>query len=169
MALTDFLDFEPFNQLRTKMNANSLGDFELFDPHWHLTGIERSQLERDGITASASQLHMLLDFTLVFKNSRVLVIDKHYYHVACCDRLFIQAEYQIATSLRSMQLGKVICPDCLQRLNYDGYDRTKARREAYSEKVLDSFQLSAFWKHYPMYPVSEKKEMRKPLQPSAVT
>lgn len=32
MKLPDFLEFEPFNQLRNTMGAEQLGDFVFFDP-----------------------------------------------------------------------------------------------------------------------------------------
>ncbi|MEJ2042207.1 MAG: hypothetical protein P8X74_04295 [Reinekea sp.] len=152
-----------------KMGAADLGSFELFDPNWHLTGMERSQLEREGLEVSAFQLQMLLDFTLVYKNSRILLEDKTCFHVARCGQLSISDRCTIATSQRGLNSSSQVCQACLQRLGFNGYDMTKARREAYSHKVLETFQLSSFWKQYPMYPVSEKRDKRKSLEDGSVT
>ena len=164
MALTDFLAFEPFNELRQRMSASELGQFELFNPDWHLTGQERSQLARVGLTVGADKVQMLLDFTLVYKNSRILVADQQYFHLASCSALKPRSEYFITTSLRGAPSGLTVCPHCLQRLTYDGYDMTKARRENYSQRVRDTFRLTDFWQRYPQYPVSEKREMRRTLE-----
>lgn len=168
MQLADFKTFEPFNKLRQKMNACQLGHFELFDPYWHLTGDERSQLARKGVLVDRTSVQMLLDFTVVYKNSRVLVCDEEVYHIACCDALPSTRRLRIAASLQGASSSDV-CSSCLQRLNYDGFDLSKARRENYSRRVRDSFQLTEFWRRYPLYPVSEKREMRRPLEPSFVT
>ena len=73
MALPDFTEFEPFNSLRAQMGTDRLGFFELFDPTLHLTGIERSELAHQGLTLSRREVRCLLDFTLVYKNSRPIV------------------------------------------------------------------------------------------------
>jgi len=67
MKLPDFLEFTPFNNLKERMQVTKLGQFELFDPVHHLTGVERSDLDRFGIMVPLSDIHHLLDFTLVFK------------------------------------------------------------------------------------------------------
>lgn len=162
IELPDFVQFEPFNRLRNEMNAVNLGSFELFNPDFHLTGDERSALARKGIGVAKSSLHHLLDFSLVYKNSRVLVIDKKLFHLASCETLPDQAIYLVATSLVGEQ-SLTVCPDCLKRLQYKGYDPVKARREAYSRQILDDFRLSEYKSKYPFYPVSEKRELRKQI------
>ena len=98
MKLPDFIEFEPFNSLREKMDTTRLGYFELFDPALHLTGSERSKLEHSGILQPIGAIRVLPDKTLALKNSRVLAynpnenwyrLHREYptYHVACCSRL----------------------------------------------------------------------------------
>ena len=145
------------------MQTDELGYFELFDPVFHLTGIERSQLSREGLNISASQLSTLLDFTLVFKNSRVCVEDELCYHVASCSSLPKLPNYQIFTSISAVAEHKLVCKSCLQTLQYKGYDELKARKEAYSRQVFERFSLQAFWHEHTLYPVSERRDMRKEL------
>lgn len=73
MKLPDFLEFEPFNTLRNTMSADNLGDFVFFDPRKNLTGLERIELEHNGLTIKPECLYTASDFTLVYKNSRVLI------------------------------------------------------------------------------------------------
>lgn len=168
MSLPDFTEFDAFNELRERMGADKLGHFEWFDPVWHLTGQERSDLERQSLQIHRDRIMALLDFTLVFKNSRVLVLDTSCYHICNCKRLPSELQLSVATSLRPTQTKALnVCRDCLQTLHYQGYDLTKARKEAYSHQVFETFKLAAFWRQYPMYPVSEKREKRKPISWSA--
>lgn len=160
--LPDFTLFEPFNRLRSDMNASKLGYFELFNPDYHLTGDERSVLARQGLEVGKSSLHHLLDFSLVYKNSRVLVIVGKRFHIASCESLPNQTTYRVATSVGDEQSLKV-CPDCLKIMHYKGYDPVKARREAYSRQILDDFRLTEYKSKYPFYPVSEKRELRKQI------
>jgi len=98
MKLPDFLEFEAFNDLRKSIGTDQLGYFELFDPLIHLTGSERSELENVGVLSKTSDIRVLPDKTLAFKNSRVLAYfadeswyRKHReyptYHVAMCAQL----------------------------------------------------------------------------------
>lgn len=98
MELIDFIEFEPFNELRQKMGTDRLGYFELFDPAIHLTGSERSELENNGLLLTLEQVKVLPDKTLAIKNSRVLAYapDENFYrsrreyptyHVAYCEAL----------------------------------------------------------------------------------
>ena len=116
MKLPDFVDFEPFNALREKMGARELGYFELFDPARHLTGSERSELQRSGMLLPLEKIKTLPDKTLAIKNSRVLVyypddgwyrLHRQYpvYHLAFCSQLeaeqaeFPRREYLATTRL----------------------------------------------------------------------
>ena len=98
MKLYDFTEFEPFNELREKVGTSKLGYFELFDPQFHLTGLERSELETSGRLLNIKELKVLPDKTLAIKNSRVLVYypDENWYsdnrefptyHLAYCSQL----------------------------------------------------------------------------------
>jgi hypothetical protein len=163
VKLMDYLEFEPFNSMREKMEASELGFFEIFNPLYHLTGIERSELEREGMALPPHQLSYLLDFTLVYKNTRVAVLDAHCFHVAFCTSFPEQDTLNITTDSQLSNASSV-CDACLARLHYKGYEPLKARKEAYSAQVLSSFSLTQFWKEFPIYPVSEKRDIRKTIK-----
>ena len=164
MELPDFNDFEPFNKLRNKMGATKLGYFELFDPRFHLTGVERSDLEQQGKIVNVNTLHQLLDFTLVYKNTRIWLETSSCYHLASCKLLPIaNSEVHIGTSLKALTKTVPVCKACLQKLQYQGFDDQKARKEVYSQQVFEKFNLAAFWIQFHLYPVSEKRELRKSL------
>lgn len=164
MNLPDFTIFEPFNDLRRKIGTDHLGYFELFDPVVHLTGQERSELARTGLQVQSSALNRLLDFTLVYKNSRVILHDAERYHLCVCARFpHKQTGYAVATSEVVFSGTPRVCRDCLQTLHFNGFDATKARKEAYSEQVWERFELRDFWTVYTQYPVSEKRDKRRSL------
>lgn len=146
------------------MGTDQLGFFELFDPKHHLTGVERSDLDRKGLTVDSSEVHHLLDFTLVYKNSRIWIEDERHFHVSFCSAFTRRDKYRIGTSKRALKAGRSICPKCLQKLQYKGYDDLKARKEAYSRSVLEAFTLDQFWRGHILYPVSEKRDLRKNLE-----
>ena len=163
MNLTNFLNFEPFNEMRARMGTDQLGQFELFDPEVHLTGDERSALARQGMTIDRQRIGRLLDLTLNYKNTRIVLVESNRLHVALCPQLPDDNEVTIATSLRPFQQPPRICPACLQHLTFKGYDETKARKERYNASVLDRFSLDEFWKEYPPYPLNRDRELVKPL------
>jgi len=141
-----------------------LGYFELFDPKYHLTGIERSDLDNIGLTVSPSVLHHLLDFTLVYKNTRIWLEGEHSYHLASCNSLRITEDtVRIGTSLKGLGKKVPVCKACLQTLQYRGFDDQKARKEVYSQQVYEKFDLDEFWGTYHLYPVSEKRDLRKSI------
>ena len=74
MRFADFLEYEPFLQLREKMCAERLGSFELFDCENHLTSKEKTLLGTDGLIAPIKKVRVLKDSTLAYKNSRVLMV-----------------------------------------------------------------------------------------------
>lgn len=162
--LIDFSDFEPFNELRLKMGAEKLGHFEMFDPKVHLTGEERSLLENSTMRIEQDQLLCLLDFTLVYKNSRVLLLDDTHYHLAACDRVIKLSDPEITTSLKASDENLSVCRDCLQKLHFNGFDNQKARKERYSEDILRRFTLAQFWRRYDKYPIAVGHEILKPLE-----
>ncbi|EAR10267.1 hypothetical protein [Reinekea blandensis] len=165
MKLPDFMTFAPFNAMREKIGTDALGYFELFDPTFHLTGQERSDLARTGIRVDSHQLSRLLDFTLVYKNSRVLVKDHNRYHLCVCASFpGEQGTFQISTSEKVFDGKPSVCGDCLQTLHFKGYDATKARKEAYSEQVRERFKLPDYWAIYTQYPISEKRDKRRGLK-----
>jgi len=110
MKLPDFTNFDSFNSLRQKMGTTELGYFELFNPVLHLTGNERSELERSGILQSIKSIKVLPDKTLALKNSRVIAYNpnenwfrqhREYptYHVAFCSKLEELGATQAETEL----------------------------------------------------------------------
>lgn len=161
--LIDFLTFDAFNEMRTRMGTDTLGRFELFDPEVHLTGDERSVLERKGLQVSRGHLGRLLDHTLCYKNSRVVLVADHLMHITHCAKLPLEENLGIATSVRPFETKPRVCADCLQYLAYQGYDETKARKERYNADVLNRFSLTDFWKDYPPYPLNRERELVKPL------
>lgn len=164
MELPDFTNFGPFNEMRRKLGTDKLGYFELFDPAYHLTGQERSDLARSALEVNVGEMSRLLDFTLVYKNSRVILRDEDCFHLCVC-RTFPsdRPTFVVSTSESAFVDDLTVCGDCLQTLHYKGYDATKARKEAYSEQVRKGFRLSEFWSVYTQYPVSEKRDKRRAL------
>lgn len=170
MKLPDFSEFEPILTLRKEMGATRLGHFELFDPHKHLTGEERTKLEQHGVLIQRQSLRLLQDHTLAIKNGRVIVFKlahesgkKQYYHVANCPVLqAIGDDKLIATTCLHSPFPVLdphkrrsvsICPDCLTLLGYRGFSLVRNRRIRYSEQLLRQFQLTDFFKLYTLYPV----------------
>lgn len=168
MKLIDFLNFEPFNRMRAQMGTEQLGQFELFDPLLHLTGDERSVLVRTGLQLPRTALGRLLDHSLCYKNSRIAVLDDEVMHVAMCERLPDKHLLMVGTDLRALGKSSVVCSDCLQILNYQGYDEHKARKERYNQQVIERFSLVAFWSDYTLYPLNRGREKVKPLDQTIV-
>lgn len=179
MKLPDFLQFEPFNRLRERMGADQLGAFEFFDPTLHLTAAEREQLI-EGLRLGWAQLRCLHDYTLAYKNSRVLLwIDQASlaeatgggdvgsgwaapcYHLADCRSLRAvrraapEARVVVGTALPPPDPWPWrVCPDCLQQVQFRGFDAARARHRDYSDRVLEQFDLGDFFRDYPLYPVT---------------
>lgn len=185
MQLTNFIEFEAFNNLRQKMGTDALGYFELFDPKVHLTGLERSELSGTGKLMKIDQVKVLPDKTLAIKNSRVLMYypDENWfrdhreyptYHLAMCSQLdelgkaSPDADWLVTTRISEdydlikirnngevtlVSHGFAVCKHCLHRLRYKNFDEFRNRRRGYSEKVLNSFSLQAFFNLYQQYPL----------------
>ncbi|WP_111640398.1 hypothetical protein [Marinimicrobium alkaliphilum] len=163
MELPDFLGFAPLNSARSLMGAEQLGHFEFFDPRLHLTADERTTLADPGLNLGWAQLRCLHDYTLTYKNSRVLVILEREqleptYHLAFCrvlqgrNRSEPGQHFWVGTCLPENQVLQV-CGECLQQLQFKGYDGARTRHRDYSERVRAGFELSAFLQRYPVYPV----------------
>lgn len=74
MRLPDFIDFQPFNQLRKSMGATKLGDFNLVITASSITYEEEQLLESSGVEIdSLDSICELEDGTLAFKDTRVLL------------------------------------------------------------------------------------------------
>jgi len=169
VKLPDFLEFEPFNDIRRRMEAETLGDFVFFDPRLNLTGLERSSLAREGLNIDDQDLRVGEDFTLIYKDSRVVMfctepqlLTDRYYHLAGCELVeqlrqtdLSQSAWQLRTKEPTVNAGEYqVCSGCLQRLRYQNYDQYRHRHRSYSDRVLESFSLDQFFSQYPMYPVS---------------
>lgn len=170
MELPDFLEFAEFNRLRERMGAEQLGAFEFFDPRLHLTADERMALEA-GIETGWAALRCMHDYTLAYKNSRVLVElqvpgtdpQAPVYHLAYCRILQNwrreRPQQRLMLGTRQPQASawpKRVCPDCLQQLQFQGYDAARTRHRHYSERVLEEFDLIEFFQRYPIYPLPSK-------------
>ena len=73
MKLTNFEFFEPFNKLRHKMKADTLGSFSLNFKGQGLTKAELDILVSKGIDVGFEEINVLKDGTLAYKDSRVLI------------------------------------------------------------------------------------------------
>lgn len=173
MKLPDFLQFAPFNRLREVMGAEKLGAFEFFDPRLHLTAAERKELMA-GVRLGWAQLRCLHDYTLAYKNSRVLLWIEApggvevgpgwaapCYHLAFCRSL--QAVRRAAPEQRLAVATALpppdpwpwrVCPECLQQLQFRGFDAARARHRDYSDRVLEQFDVDDFFREYPVYPIT---------------
>mgnify|MGYP000143705867 CR=1 FL=1 len=179
MILPDFLNFEPFNHLRKRMGAEDLGDFVFFDPKLHLTGLERLSLEHEGLMPPVAHLNVLSDFTLVYKDSRVLLCqpyeakttdEQRLYHVADCPTFYRlqdderrepntagnSSPWSVRCNNPDQQSGSFrVCGACLQRLRYQHFDAARNRHREYSERVQQEFDLECFFQQYPSYPLND--------------
>jgi len=168
MKLPDFLEFEPFNKIRERMGAETLGEFVFFDPHLNLTGHERLSLEQEGLCVEGDHLRVGDDFTLIYKDSRVLLVSaqpkssaERYFHLACCNTVELllaeglqRSVWQARTNVPESKEGSYQpCSNCLQRLRYQDFDNHRQRHRDYSERVQQEFDLQDFFNRYPMYPV----------------
>jgi len=167
VKLPDFLEFDAFNRLRETMGAEELGRFEFFDPRLHLTADERERLA-EGLVLGWPALRCLQDYTLAYKNSRVLLwVDETgqswaapVYHLAYCRSLRLLRQQRpeqrvtVATRLPTPDPWPwQVCPECLQQLQFHGYDAARGRHRDYSERVREAFDLADFWRQYPSYPL----------------
>ena len=164
MKFPNFLQFKPFNHLREAMGASELGQFEFFDPHLHLSHEER-QLLLSGLQVDKSQLRVLLDKTLAFKNGRVLISllepnpmsqEDWAFHPAACDiTLQLRGSLRATTCAPIHAHGKFqVCGDCLQLLHYKGFDAVRNRHRHYSQRLHEEFNLEEFFRQFPAYPLS---------------
>jgi len=153
VKLPDFLEFEPFNQMRESLGTDKLGHFEFFDPNTQLTGDERSELSRLGTSVEGRFVRLLSDHSLGYKNSRVVVIDQDVVHLTQCANFELSDSYEVAIP------GKILsnlkpCIQCLHDLRYQGFDLMRERKKAQSDYVLEHFTFDAFFKHKKLYPVN---------------
>ncbi|SFB97934.1 hypothetical protein SAMN05660443_0978 [Marinospirillum celere] len=165
MKLPDFTEFEPFVELRRAMGARKRGHFELFDPERHLTGRERSELDREGRYLPWTRLKHLADDTWGYKNTRLAVYlsEAEDYHLAQCEvtQTWEAGAYVWISTRRTgpLPLGpeqetrKQVCAHCLQLLGYKGFDLHRNRKIAYSKQLLKTFSRDEFFKVYKLYPV----------------
>ncbi len=172
MKLPDFTEFEPFVALRLAMGARKRGHFELFDPEQHLTGRERSELDREGRRLPWNRLRRLADATWAYKNTRLVVYlaEAADYHLAQCPvtqqwepgkEVWVSTRRSGALPLGvASDSNKHVCAQCLQQLGYKGFDLNRNRKIAYSKQLLKTFSREDFFKTYPLYPVQGIVERR---------
>ncbi|MCL6416543.1 hypothetical protein MIB92_12860 [Aestuariirhabdus sp. Z084] len=186
MKLTNFLEFDAFNQLREQIGTRRLGYFELFDPHFHLTGDERIHLEQEGFLVNPAQVQRLVDGTFAYKNSRVicylaqpssqqLQAKPLCYHLTDCDDLLADLNslesntkiLRVTTACsgvfpvrieNEIELRQLgVCEGCLQKLGFEGFDVQRNRRRAWSLQLLEAFSPEGFFARYRQYPVKPEE------------
>lgn len=152
MNLPDFTDFPPLLALRKKMGATQLGGFEFFDPRLHLTGDERVQLSGEGMAVPLTALRRLIDHTVAFKNARVIVWQEGYsdYHLCWCAKF---PESEMVNIGAANLLGRSVCSECLDHLQYEGHNSHRHRHQDYYAQVRKQFDVANFFGRFPHYPV----------------
>lgn len=164
MKLPNFTEFEPFKVLRLKMGARKAGHFELFNPDKHLTGKERSELDQQGKQLPLHRLKHFADATWGLKNTRIAVYLEAAtdYHLAQCpltqswtnnQMVWVSTRRTGDLPLGNESSSRQICAECLQLLNYKGFDLQKNRKIAYSKNLIKTFSREEFFRVYTLYPV----------------
>ena len=164
MKLPDFTEFEPFKQLRLSMGARKAGHFELFNPDKHLTGRERSELDQQGKQLALQRLKRYADNTWGSKNTRLTVYltEANDYHLAQCtvtqgwqtnQTVWVSTRRTGNLPLGDKSTSRQVCAECLQLLNYKGFDLQKNRKIAYSKNLIKIFSREEFFRIYTLYPV----------------
>ncbi len=146
MKLMDFKQDEKFNQLRSKMGTDELGNFELFNPDIHLSWQERKVLSKEWIDISSGMLHGYMDQTLAYKNSHVFNITDDKFHFSLCDKLKKRmsqgrlVDTQVTLNQELLK-GKGVCEYCLHAVSYQGFDAYRHRHQEYNQKIILNFKL----------------------------
>lgn len=155
MKLDDVLLSPAFNQLREQMGTDQLGDFRLFDPQKMLNYSERESLDRAELRLPASELRVLKDKTLAYKNSRVWVEHDDTFHLAYCEQMQGVRHRQKTVRCGSEQPPDEldVCLQCLSLLHYQGVDARRIRRNEFTEQVQERFELTSFKEQFPFYPL----------------
>ena len=158
MKLKSLDDFPGLTELREKMGASELGEFELFDPQRHITYSEREALNLGELNLQSQQLRILKDKTLAFKNSRVWLSWSEelnpVYHLAACQSVQKRRHMKQAFSagIGFSGVDVPVCVECLQLLKYQGLDARRGRRLD-NETLQREFSLEEFQGQYPFYPL----------------
>lgn len=164
MKLPDFTEFKPFKELRLSMGARKAGHFELFNANKHLTGRERSELDQLGKQLSLNHLKHYADTTWGLKNTRLAIYLRSApdYHLAQCkitqswannQSIWVSTRRTGDLPLGNQSSSRQVCAECLQLLNYKGFDLKKNRKIAYSKNLIKTFSREEFFRVYTLYPV----------------
>lgn len=166
MNLIDFECFDPLNQLRSKMETKKLGNFKLINPEIHLTYVQTEALQNNEMPLTGSQIRLLADKTLAYKNSRLWVkierdpvtqIPTNEYHLSNCEHVqqYRQKNLPLIAG-SSMLVGGRVCGECLMELKYQGLDARRGRRQGFMDSVIETFSLEEFQTSYPFYPIDDE-------------
>ncbi|PCJ19019.1 MAG: hypothetical protein COB04_06480 [Gammaproteobacteria bacterium] len=141
MNFNEFADYAPFRRLREKMRAEQSGEFELFDVENHLTRKEKDSLVCGGLLVQRSQLRVLRDSTLAYKNSRVLQVLAVDAAHADLDLQYHFSDCQNGDRLNGIDHNdQVLLFTCLSvvrgRVSDDGRRSGAWRREAFTREVM---------------------------------
>ena len=176
MKLPDFLKFTPFNEIRTQMGANQLGDFSL-DLNWDDISLEEvAQLQDEGIEVELGDIIFLKDSTIVFKNRRVLLYIRdwklnksspkfHIFHCSTLEEMTNSGKfkrYVVSTRtdgvflvnfinsgtevLEKKEENLDVCKNCLSSLNYNDYRENK-------DEAFRTFDLNEFFARFSCSPI----------------
>tara|TARA_B110000881_G_scaffold175083_1_gene159707 strand:- start:15 stop:497 length:483 start_codon:yes stop_codon:yes gene_type:complete len=153
MKLPDFIEFEPFNNLREQMGAQLWALEQEFDEKLHISLYEKALLATDYMAVNLEQLSRDVDYRLRYKNANVVLLDEGVFHLAACHHVLnkeglLKVGWEINKEL--------VCMDCLHQMNFDGVNLQKSRRQIHNQTVFDNFNLQKYWEVYPNYPLKSR-------------
>ena len=129
-----------------------MGFFESFDEKLHLSALEKVQLQTKGLKLELKDIRRQIDSTLCFKNGRVIVHCADFAHLSACESI-INTQNSLTAFWPQADCKKTICLKCLHKLQYQGFDLYKNRRQIHNKKVLKNFQFEIFFQSFLLYPL----------------
>jgi hypothetical protein len=125
------------------------------------------ELEKTGLAAKGEDLRPLGDYTLAYKNARVLAYRLNaegqgigVYHLGDCLKVqqwwSVDKHIDLQVAFKPPE-GMKVCQDCLHRLRYQGFDGARSRHQDYSKRIVQAFDVTGFFDQYPHYPIEENQ------------
>ncbi|MHB1757613.1 MAG: hypothetical protein ACYCT9_08900 [Leptospirillum sp.] len=170
MKLPDFLQSDPLNELRKKMNA-PLGQFEPVSlPPLTLSLWEQEQLQESGIEIPLEEVRISEDQILTYKEAHVVLYIRTpvsgnlpKFHICDCtklrqmranhrmDRYVVSnredGSFEIEQSGQKKVLPLDVCQYCLGQMKWMGFSYEKISSEG-RHKIVKNFSLKEFFKQY---------------------